>query len=67
MNARIAEADVQLEGYTVPRGSRLLVNSFAICRDDRFFPDADQFMPDRWVEANLKNYDSTRNFGGGLR
>jgi cytochrome P450 len=67
INARNVEETVHMGGYTIPKGCRILINTFSICRDESNFKDAESFVPERWSESELKNYDITRNFGGGLR
>ncbi|KAF8314282.1 cytochrome P450 [Clavulina sp. PMI_390] len=37
------------EGYLIPRSSIVMQNSWAISRDERMYPDADLFNPDRWL------------------
>jgi cytochrome P450 len=50
---RQAQADVQIGGYTVPRGAVVLVSQYVTHRDARFFADPHQFKPERW-EGDLE-------------
>jgi len=66
---RKATADVELGGYLVPAGSRILFSPYALNRDPAVHRDPDHFDPDRWAT------DYTRSdmratffpFGQGIR
>ncbi|MFX4293283.1 cytochrome P450 [Streptomyces bohaiensis] len=45
---RLALRDTELGGYTVPAGSRLLVDLFTIHRHERHWEDPERFDPDRF-------------------
>ncbi|KAI3444656.1 hypothetical protein Pfo_001321 [Paulownia fortunei] len=47
-----AEADVEINGYTVPKNAQILVNVWASGRDSRTWPNADSFMPERFLDHN---------------
>lgn len=66
---RMVEEDYSYNGYLIPKGCRILVNNLAICRSEQYFHNSLEFNPDRWGndEKELRNYDLTRNFGGGMR
>ncbi|KAJ6050224.1 uncharacterized protein N7446_005536 [Penicillium canescens] len=44
------EAD-EYGGYSIPKGATILPNHWAMDLDDRVFPDAQLFNPDRWVQS----------------
>ena len=69
LNARMVEEDFVYGNYTIPKGSRILINNMAVCRSEKYFKDPLKFDPDRWGsdDRELRNYDITRNFGGGMR
>uniref|UniRef100_A0ACD6AJW1 Uncharacterized protein n=1 Tax=Avena sativa TaxID=4498 RepID=A0ACD6AJW1_AVESA len=47
---RQAQATVEIAGYTVPRGARVLVNVWAMGRDEGIWrPEPDRFMPGRFM------------------
>uniref|UniRef100_A0ACD6AMP8 Uncharacterized protein n=1 Tax=Avena sativa TaxID=4498 RepID=A0ACD6AMP8_AVESA len=46
---RQAQSDVQIASYIVPQGARVLVNLWAIGRDERIWPEPDKFMPERFL------------------
>jgi cytochrome P450 len=67
--AREPVVDVALGGYDVAKGSFISINSYALHRDGRFFPDPDRFDPDRFApgwEDRTPRY-AYLPFGGGPR
>jgi cytochrome P450 len=61
--------DVTIGGYDVPRGSLIIVNTYALQRDERFFPDPERYDPDRFTpgwEERIPRY-AYLPFGGGPR
>ena len=66
---RQAIEDVELGGYTLPRGSVLIVVPYVIHRDPRWFRDPLRFDPQRWSaeqEASIPKH-AYLPFGGGPR
>jgi cytochrome P450 len=56
--------------YPIKQNSDVIINVEHIGKNEKYFPDPLAFDPQRWLTGNiedLKNYDITRNFGGGLR
>ena len=51
---REALADVQLGGYTVPKGAVVMMSQYVTHRDARFFEDPGHFKPERW-EGDLED------------
>ena len=45
---REAASDVQLGGYTVPKGSVVMLSQYVMHRDGRYFTEPDRFKPERW-------------------
>jgi cytochrome P450 len=67
--AREPIEDVRLGGYEIPRGSLITMNTFAMQRDARFFPDPERFDPERFApggEERIPRY-AYLPFGGGPR
>jgi cytochrome P450 len=61
--------DVTIAGYKVPKGSLVLVNTYAIQHDQRFFDDPERYDPDRFApgwEERIPRY-AYLPFGGGPR
>ncbi len=46
---RWLDTDLRVCGWDLPRGSVVLASQYALHRDPRFWPEADQFRPQRWV------------------
>jgi cytochrome P450 len=57
---------LELGPYRIPRGFKVIVGLDLIHTDDRVFPHADQFDPDRFVGQRPDLY-SWVPFGGGVR
>jgi len=67
--AREPIEDVIVGGYTVPKGSLISVNTYAMQRDARFFDDPERFDPERFGrgwEERIPRY-AYLPFGGGPR
>src|SRR5439155_2505996 len=47
--AREPIEDVTIGGYTVPKGSLVTVNTYALHRDPRFFEEPQRFNPERFA------------------
>jgi cytochrome P450 len=65
---REALTDTMVGDYPVPRGRTILMSQWVVHRDPRFWPRADEFVPDRWIDgpAGLPKY-AYFPFGGGPR
>ncbi|XP_010920218.3 geraniol 8-hydroxylase [Elaeis guineensis] len=50
---RKAESTVELDGYTVPEGTRVLVNVWAFGRDGEAWPEPNEFRPERFLEREV--------------
>ena len=66
---RQAIDDYKVGGYSVPKGSIILMSQYVMHRDPRYFPEPDRFYPDRWTEEFKKQLHRFRYFpfGGGIR
>nr|WET52754.1 cytochrome P450 76S80 [Callicarpa americana] len=50
---RKAEANVEVNGYMVPKGAQILVNVWAIGRDSRIWTNPDSFEPQRFLDSTI--------------
>ncbi|XP_078152237.1 geraniol 8-hydroxylase-like [Carex rostrata] len=50
---RRAQETVELGGYLIPEGAKLLVNVWAIGRDETTWPDPLKFLPERFLEKEI--------------
>jgi cytochrome P450 len=65
---RRAVADVELGGYRLPAGSRIMFSPYALNRDPRLHADPDRFDPGRWAgSARTDMRASFFPFGQGIR
>jgi cytochrome P450 len=67
--AREPIEDVTIGGYDVPKGSLLVVNTYVLHKDGRFFADPERFDPERFApgwEERIPRY-AYLPFGGGPR
>jgi sterol 14-demethylase len=68
MLQRVANEDIFVAGYRIPKGDRVVVVPRLSHLDAREFPDPEVFRPDRFDpnSACPANMDSLIGFGGGL-
>jgi cytochrome P450 len=66
-------ADAEIGGFHVPAGSAVIMSQWVVHRDPRWYNDAEQFKPERWLEPNGSAVAKNRPayayfpFGGGPR
>ena len=45
----LSTADCKVEGYTIPAGTTVMINAWAIGRDPKFWEDSEEFKPERFL------------------
>ena len=65
-----AEATVQVQGYTIPQGTTIMLNLWAVHRNADAWTDPEKFMPERFMDGDI-DFSSKEckliPFGGGRR
>jgi indole-2-monooxygenase len=51
-----------IDGYTIPSGTRVIVNAWAIGRLSECWDDPDEFVPERFVDAGDVDLKGTKDF-----
>ncbi|CAN6287584.1 unnamed protein product [Urochloa humidicola] len=61
----------QVMGYDIPRGTKVLVNAWAIARDERYWEDPEEFVPERFERSDAVDFRGADfefvPFGAGRR
>jgi len=58
----------EIDGYTIPKNTMLLLAIYELHRDERFWEAPEDFMPERFDPSNKKDYsDYYFPFGAGPR
>ncbi|XP_009675001.2 cytochrome P450 4V2 [Struthio camelus] len=52
--ARTLREDCYIKGYQVPKGTNVLVATYALHRDPEIFPDPEEFRPERFFPENCR-------------
>ncbi|TVU43843.1 hypothetical protein EJB05_10341, partial [Eragrostis curvula] len=47
----LSTADCEINGYSIPSGTRVIVNAWALARDPTLWQRAEEFMPERFLEG----------------
>uniref|UniRef100_A0A0E0LQE4 Uncharacterized protein n=1 Tax=Oryza punctata TaxID=4537 RepID=A0A0E0LQE4_ORYPU len=67
----VSVVDCNVEGYTIPSGTRVIINAWAIARDPSYWENAEEFMPERFLSNTMAEYNGNNfnflPFGTGRR
>lgn len=55
MVARYMTEDIEIDGYTIPKGANIAIHIFGLHRDPDVWPDPLKFDPDRFLPENCQN------------
>ncbi|KAM6157324.1 cytochrome P450 3A14-like [Erethizon dorsatum] len=66
---RMSKKDFEINGVFIPKGTVVMVPSFALHRDSKYWPEPDEFHPERFSKKNKENIDPYiyMPFGNGPR
>jgi cytochrome P450 len=67
--ARTVIKEFELGGYKIPPGANVVMSTWVMHRDPRYFPEPDRFDPDRWLPEKSQKLPKFAYFpfGGGPR
>ncbi|XP_021108186.1 cytochrome P450 3A14 [Heterocephalus glaber] len=66
---RMCKKDVEINGMFIPKGTVVMVPTFALQKDSKYWPEPDEFHPERFSKKNKENVDPYiyMPFGNGPR
>jgi len=71
INVRVFSEDMVLRGYIIPARTPLFLSNYNMGRDESIYPNANSFLPERWLRENKKEVEihpfSSLPFGVGVR
>nr|XP_006625743.1 PREDICTED: 24-hydroxycholesterol 7-alpha-hydroxylase isoform X1 [Lepisosteus oculatus] len=65
---RMVVRPLQIQNYTIPAGDMLMLSPFWAHRNPEFFPEPEEYKPERWKKADLEKnvfLEGFVAFGGG--
>jgi cytochrome P450 len=64
LQIRVAQSDAAIAGHAVPKGTRVMLNTFLVNRMPELYPDGDRFRPERWRTVTPSAYEFPVFSGG---
>ncbi|KAJ6837778.1 cytochrome P450 71A1-like isoform X1 [Iris pallida] len=67
---RVTMQDCKIDGYDIPKGARVIVNTWAIARDEAAWVNATEFLPERFEGSSINFWGNDFQylpFGAGRR
>ncbi len=66
-SGREAVADCEIGGFSIPKGTQIVISQWVMHRDPRFWTEPDAFIPSRWDETAARPRYAYFPHGGGPR
>ncbi|XP_073839138.1 probable cytochrome P450 12c1, mitochondrial [Musca autumnalis] len=60
-NIRATGQDLCLSGYQVPQGTNIFLTSNLLLNEEKYFPKASEFLPERWLRSSQAEDISAKN------
>jgi cytochrome P450 len=57
LQIRVAQSEAAIAGHPVPKGTRVMLNTFLVNRTPELYPDGDSFQPERWRTITPNAYE----------
>uniref|UniRef100_A0A8C5W7K9 unspecific monooxygenase n=1 Tax=Microcebus murinus TaxID=30608 RepID=A0A8C5W7K9_MICMU len=54
---RLCKKDVEIKGVFIPKGVVVMIPSYALQRDSKYWPEPEEFRPERFSKKNKDNID----------
>ncbi|KAL5276503.1 hypothetical protein ACFFRR_001995 [Megaselia abdita] len=51
-NGRVLPTDIVVSGYYIPKGTMVVMAMQPLLGDEKYFKDADKFVPERWIKGS---------------
>lgn len=51
-NIRLMQKDTVLSNYKIPKGVEVVMPNFYLCQQDKYFSQAEKFIPERWLKSD---------------
>lgn len=68
-NGRSTTSDIVIGGYQVPKGVHVVFQHYVISNLEKYFPQSDEFLPERWLndQDGVRHAFASLPFGYGRR
>lgn len=57
-----ADSTIHVQGYSIPKGSKIVVNTWVIHHNGQYWSEPDMFIPERFLQNNSDLFDRNSEF-----